>query len=61
MRLVALVLAGMALVLLLASGVALAITKVGGPGNDNLIGTNGPDNLRGKGAGTTSKASAVMT
>jgi hypothetical protein len=29
MRVVALVLAGMALVLLLASGVALAITKVG--------------------------------
>jgi Ca2+-binding RTX toxin-like protein len=49
MRVVALVLAGMALVLLLASGLALAITKVGGTGNDRLIGTKGPDKLVGKG------------
>jgi Ca2+-binding RTX toxin-like protein len=30
-------------------GGALAVTKVGGPGNDNLKGTKGPDKLLGKG------------
>jgi Ca2+-binding RTX toxin-like protein len=39
----------MALVLLLASGVALALTKVGGPRGDTLMGTNGSDKLLGKG------------
>jgi len=39
MRRVTLMLAGMALALLLASGVAWAVNK---------IGTNGPDTLRGK-------------
>jgi Ca2+-binding RTX toxin-like protein len=50
MQRVALVLAGMALVLLLASGVALALNKIiGTKGSDLLIGTNGPDWLNGKG------------
>jgi Ca2+-binding RTX toxin-like protein len=34
---------------LVASGVALAVTKIGGPGPDTLRGTNGDDNLLGKG------------
>ena len=41
--------ATMALTLLVASGVALALTKIGGPGPDTLRGTNGDDNLLGKG------------
>src|SRR3712207_6406183 len=49
MRRVALVLAAMALALLLASGVALAVTKIGTDGPDTLRGTNGNDNLIGKG------------
>jgi len=49
MRRVALVLATMALALLLASGVAWAVTKIGTDGHDVLIGTNGSDNLVGKG------------
>jgi Ca2+-binding RTX toxin-like protein len=40
----------MAAMLVMASGVALAATKFGGPGADILIGTNGPDQLFG-GAG----------
>jgi Ca2+-binding RTX toxin-like protein len=44
---VALVLTTMALALLLASGVALAVTEVGGPGNDLFTGTNGRDTLVG--------------
>jgi Ca2+-binding RTX toxin-like protein len=43
------VLAGMALALLLASGVALAVNKVGTNGPDTLKGTNWDDNLLGKG------------
>jgi Ca2+-binding RTX toxin-like protein len=39
----------MALTLLVASGVALAVTKIGGPGPDTLRGTNGADNLLGEG------------
>jgi Ca2+-binding RTX toxin-like protein len=35
--------------LVLASGVALAVTKIGTNGPDTLRGTNGPDNLIGKG------------
>ena len=50
MRVVALVLAGMALALPLASGVALALTKVGGPRGDTLMGTKGPDKLLGRGS-----------
>ncbi len=49
MRRVALVLATMALALLLASGVAWAVTKIGTDGHDVLIGTNESDNLLGKG------------
>ena len=49
MRRVALVLATMVLALLLASGVAWAVTKIGTDGHDVLIGTNGSDNLVGKG------------
>ncbi len=48
-RRVALVLAVMALALLLASGVAWAVNKVGTDGPDTLTGTNGDDNLIGKG------------
>jgi Ca2+-binding RTX toxin-like protein len=49
MRRVALVLGAMALALLLASGVALAVNKIGTDGPDTLRGTNGDDNLIGKG------------
>jgi len=47
MRRTILLLATMALTLLVASGVALAVTKIGGPGPDTLRGTNGADNLLG--------------
>ena len=50
MRRVVCVLAAMALALLLASGAALALTKIGTNGPDTLRGTNGNDNLLGKGA-----------
>jgi len=40
----------MTLTLLVASGVALAVTKIGTSGPDTLRGTNGDDNLLGKGA-----------
>jgi Ca2+-binding RTX toxin-like protein len=49
MRRTMLLLATMALSLLVASGVALAVTKIGGPGPDTLRGTNGADNLLGRG------------
>jgi Ca2+-binding RTX toxin-like protein len=49
MRRVALVLAAMALAMLLASGVALAVTKIGTDGPDILRGTDRADNLLGKG------------
>jgi Ca2+-binding RTX toxin-like protein len=39
----------MALTLLVASGVALAVNKIGTDGPDTLRGTNGTDNLIGKG------------
>ena len=39
----------MALALLLASGVALAVTKIGTDGPDTLRGTDGSDNLIGRG------------
>ena len=38
----------MALALVLASGVALAVTRIGTDGPDILRGTNGDDNLLGK-------------
>jgi Ca2+-binding RTX toxin-like protein len=49
MRRVALVLTVMSLALVMASGVALAVTKIGTNGPDTLRGTNGDDNLLGKG------------
>ena len=49
MRRAILLVAMMALTLLVASGVALAITKIGTNGPDTLRGTNGDDNLIGKG------------
>ena len=48
-RRVAIVLGAMALALLLASGVALALNKVGTNGPDTLRGTNEGDNLSGEG------------
>jgi Ca2+-binding RTX toxin-like protein len=47
MRRVALALAAMALALLLASGMAWALNKIGTDGPDTLKGTNGDDNLIG--------------
>jgi Ca2+-binding RTX toxin-like protein len=49
MRRTMLLMATMALTLLVASGVALAVTKIGGPGPNFLKGTNGDDQLLGKG------------
>ena len=49
MRRTILLLATMALTLLVASGVALAVTKIGTDGPDTLKGTNGTDTLIGKG------------
>ena len=49
MRRAILLVATMALTLLVASGVALAVNKVGTNGPDTLRGTNGADNLLGKG------------
>ena len=44
-----LVMATVALTLLAASGVALAVTRIGTDGPDTLRGTNGADQLVGKG------------
>jgi Ca2+-binding RTX toxin-like protein len=49
MRRVILLLAVMAATLVVASGVAWAVTKIGTNGPDTLRGTNGDDNLIGKG------------
>src|ERR687893_1714224 len=49
MRRVVLVLVAMALALLLVSGVAWAVNKIGTDGPDTLRGTNGDDTLIGKG------------
>jgi hypothetical protein len=49
MRRTILLLATMALTLLMASGVALAVNKIGTDGPDTLKGTNGDDNLLGLG------------
>jgi Ca2+-binding RTX toxin-like protein len=49
MRRTILLLATMALTLLVASGVALAVNKIGTDGPDTLSGTNGDDNLLGLG------------
>ena len=47
MRRAILLVATVALTLLVASGVALAVNKVGTNGPDTLRGTNGADNLKG--------------
>jgi Ca2+-binding RTX toxin-like protein len=49
MRRTILLVAAMALTLLAASGVAVAVNKIGTDGPDTLSGTNGADNLLGKG------------
>jgi hypothetical protein len=49
MRRTIVLLATIALTLLVASGVALAVNKIGTDGPDTLRGTNGDDNLIGKG------------
>ena len=49
MRRIILLLTAMAVTLVLASGLALAVTKIGTNGPDTLRGTNGDDNLIGKG------------
>jgi Ca2+-binding RTX toxin-like protein len=49
MRRTILLLAAMVLTVLVASGVALAVNKIGTDGPDTLRGTNGNDNLIGKG------------
>jgi Ca2+-binding RTX toxin-like protein len=49
MRRVTLLAAVMAVTLLLASGIALAVNKIGGPGPNTLRGTKGSDNLLGRG------------
>ena len=49
MRRAILLVATMALTLLVASGVALAVTKIGTNGPETLKGTKGDDNLLGKG------------
>jgi Ca2+-binding RTX toxin-like protein len=47
MKHVILLLTVIAATLVIASGVALALTRVGGPGNDVVLGTEGPDDLGG--------------
>ena len=49
MRRTILLVATMALTLMVASGVALAITKIGTDGPDTLMGTKGSDVLSGRG------------
>ena len=46
---------GVVAALVVASGVALAAVREGGPGDDTLIGTNGADNIDGKGGDDTLK------
>ena len=53
MRRVILLLTMMAATLVVASGVALAVNKMGTNGPDTLKGTNGADNLLGNGGNDT--------
>jgi Ca2+-binding RTX toxin-like protein len=53
MRRTIVLLATMTLTLLVASGVALAVTRIGTDGPDTLRGTNGADNLLGQGGNDT--------
>ncbi len=61
MRRTIVLLATMALTLLVASGVALAVTKVGTNGPDTLRGTNRADNLQAMALTTDSWPSVVGT
>ena len=61
MRRIMLLVATTALTLLLASGVALAVTRIGTDGPDTLRGTKGDDNLLGKGGNDTLLALAATT
>jgi hypothetical protein len=61
MRRFILLLAAMSVALVVVGGVALAVTKVGGPEGDTLMGTKGPDELLGRGAATGSTAVAART
>jgi hypothetical protein len=56
-----LLVATMVLTVLVASGVALAVTKIGTDGPDTLRGTNGNDKLIGKGAMTYSSPCVATT
>jgi hypothetical protein len=56
MRRTVVLLATMVLTLLVASGVALAVVKIGTDGPDFLIGTKGSDVLSGRGAAILSMA-----
>jgi len=49
MRRIMLLVAATALTVLVTSGVALAVTRIGTDGPDTLMGTNGDDNLVGRG------------
>jgi Ca2+-binding RTX toxin-like protein len=53
MRRTIVLLTTMALTLVVASGVALAVTEIGGPGPNTLRGTNGADNLLGNSGNDT--------
>ena len=48
MKRIAMLLATLLAAVLLASGAALALTEVGGPGHDTLTGTDGTDRLDGR-------------
>ena len=61
MRRTIVLLATMALTVLVASGVALAVTKIGTDGPDTLKGTDGADSLLGNGAKISSTLLAVAT
>jgi hypothetical protein len=61
MRRTILVVATMALTLMVASGVALAVTKIGTDGHDNLKGTKGQIRSPEEEAATGSMAEPVMT
>ena len=53
MKRLILLLVTMSATMVVASGVALAVTKIGGPGPDHLRGTNGDDILIGRGGNDT--------
>ena len=61
MRRVILLLTMMAAMLVVASGVALAVNKIGTNGPDTLRGTNKADNLTGRGGTTGSSPSMAAT